>query len=103
MRKTTSLRMLAGLEEITEGNISIDGVVVNNLPPKARGIGMVFQSYALYPHMNERNLSFGLRMQKGAERLEERDRQQSFRCSRTIGLSEYLDRLPKSLWRTEAT
>ena len=44
--KTTSLRMLAGLEEITEGTITIDGVVVNNLPPKARGIGMVFQSYA---------------------------------------------------------
>ena len=47
--KTTSLRMLAGLEEITEGTKSIGGVVVNNLPPKARGIGMVFQSYALYP------------------------------------------------------
>ena len=72
--KTTSLRMLAGLEEITEGSISIDGVVVNDLPPKARGIGMVFQSYALYPHMNvERNLSFGLRMQKGAERLEKKE------------------------------
>ena len=72
--KTTSLRMLAGLEEITEGTISIDGVVVNDLPPKARGIGMVFQSYALYPHMNvERNLSFGLRMQKGAERLEKKE------------------------------
>ena len=72
--KTTSLRMLAGLEEITEGTISIDGVVVNNLPPKARGIGMVFQSYALYPHMNvERNLSFGLRMQKGAERLDKEE------------------------------
>ena len=72
--KTTSLRMLAGLEEITEGTISIDGVVVNNLPPKARGIGMVFQSYALYPHMNVgRNLSFGLRMQKGAERLDKEE------------------------------
>ena len=68
--KTTSLRMLAGLEEITEGTITIDGVVVNNLPPKARGIGMVFQSYALYPHMSvQKNLSFGLRMQKGEGRM----------------------------------
>ena len=59
--KTTSLRMLAGLEEITEGTISIDGVVVNNLPPKARGIGMVFQSYALFPHKTVlENVSYGL-------------------------------------------
>ena len=97
--KTTSLRMLAGLEEITEGTISIDGVVVNNLPPKARGIGMVFQSYALYPHMNVgRNLSFGLRMQKGAERLdkEEIDSRVSD-AAELLGLTEYLDRLPKNL------
>ena len=49
--KTTTMRMIAGLEEITEGNISIDGKVVNNLEPKDRDIAMVFQSYGLYPHM----------------------------------------------------
>ncbi|MAE26191.1 MAG: glycerol-3-phosphate ABC transporter ATP-binding protein [Pedosphaera sp.] len=97
--KTTSLRMLAGLEEITEGTISIDGVVVNDLPPKARGIGMVFQSYALYPHMNvERNLSFGLRMQKGSERLEKKEIDSRVSdAAELLGLTEYLDRLPKNL------
>jgi len=68
--KSTTLRMLAGLEDVTEGRILIDGLVVNHLPPGARGLGMVFQSYALYPHMTvSENLSFGLRMQKGAARL----------------------------------
>lgn len=97
--KTTSLRMLAGLEEITEGTITIDGVVVNNLPPKARGIGMVFQSYALYPHMSvQKNLSFGLRMQKGEGRLgkNEIDNRVS-EAADLLGLTEYLDRLPKNL------
>lgn len=97
--KTTSLRMLAGLEEITEGTITIDGVVVNNLPPKARGIGMVFQSYALYPHMSvQKNLSFGLRMQKGEGRLgkTEIDNRVS-EAADLLGLTEYLDRLPKNL------
>ena len=64
--KSTTLRMLAGLEEVTEGDIRIDGMKVNHLPAGARGLGMVFQSYALYPHMTIRdNLSFGLRMMKG--------------------------------------
>ena len=97
--KTTSLRMLAGLEEITEGTITIDGVVVNNLPPKARGIGMVFQSYALYPHMSvQKNLSFGLRMQKGEGRMgkTEIDNRVS-EAADLLGLTEYLDRLPKNL------
>ena len=97
--KTTSLRMLAGLEEITEGTIEIDGVVVNNLPPKARGIGMVFQSYALYPHMSvEKNLSFGLRMQKERGRLGKSEVDQRVsEAAELLGLSEYLDRLPKNL------
>jgi len=57
--KTTTLRMLAGLEEVSEGEIRIDGAKVNDLPPKARDIGMVFQSYALYPHKSvEQNLTF---------------------------------------------
>ena len=99
LRYTTSFRMLAGLEEITEGTITIDGVVVNNLPPKARGIGMVFQSYALYPHMSvQKNLSFGLRMQKGEGRLgkTEIDNRVS-EAADLLGLTEYLDRLPKNL------
>ena len=69
--KSTTLRMLAGLEEITEGEIRIGGAKVNDLPPGARGLGMVFQSYALYPHMTvAENLSFGLRMARRGERLE---------------------------------
>src|SRR5512134_714537 len=63
--KTTALRMIAGLEEVSAGNVSIGGRVVNDLPPKERDIAMVFQSYALYPHMTIReNLDFGLRLRK---------------------------------------
>src|ERR671931_903831 len=63
--KTTTLRMVAGLEEITSGEISIDGRVVNDLAPMDRDIAMVFQNYALYPHMSVyENMSFGLRMRK---------------------------------------
>src|SRR5213595_1057534 len=57
--KTTTLRMVAGLEDITSGEISIDGKVVNNLPPMDRDIAMVFQNYALYPHMSDRARSSG--------------------------------------------
>src|SRR5438067_12641473 len=61
--KSTALRMLAGLEEISEGEIRIDDVVVNDMPPRDRDIAMVFQSYALYPHMSVHdNMAFGLRM-----------------------------------------
>ncbi|WDR06819.1 sn-glycerol-3-phosphate ABC transporter ATP-binding protein UgpC [Devosia rhodophyticola] len=61
--KSTLLRMIAGLEEISDGNISIDGSVVNDVDPAERGVAMVFQSYALYPHMSvEQNMGFGLRM-----------------------------------------
>ena len=68
--KSTTLRMLAGLEDITAGDVMIDGLKVNHLPPCARDLGMVFQSYALYPHMTIRdNLSFGLRMAKGDLKL----------------------------------
>ena len=70
--KSTTLRMLAGLEDVTEGSILIDGMKINHLPAGARGLGMVFQSYALYPHMTIRgNLAFGLRMMKGTEKLAE--------------------------------
>src|ERR1700749_3142032 len=63
--KSTPLRMIAGLEEITAGDIYIGGEVVNDLPPKDRDIAMVFQNYALYPHMSAyENMSFGLRLRK---------------------------------------
>src|SRR5438445_9431455 len=63
--KSTALRMIAGLEEISDGTISIGGRVVNRVAPKDRDIAMVFQSYALYPHMSVReNLEFGLRMRR---------------------------------------
>src|ERR1700709_1003081 len=63
--KSTTLRMIAGLEEITDGEISIGGDVVNDLPPKDRDIAMVFQNYALYPHMTVfENMSFGLKLRK---------------------------------------
>src|SRR5437016_3777261 len=65
--KSTALRMIAGLEDVTAGTISIGGRVVNALPPKERDIAMVFQNYALYPHMSVReNLEFGLRMRRAA-------------------------------------
>ena len=63
--KSTTLRMIAGLEDISEGEIFIGGDVVNDVPPKDRDIAMVFQNYALYPHMTvEQNMSFGLRLKK---------------------------------------
>jgi multiple sugar transport system ATP-binding protein len=63
--KTTTLRMVAGLEDIEEGEISIGDRVVNQLPPKDRNVAMVFQNYALYPHMNVyRNMAFGLKLRK---------------------------------------
>ena len=68
--KSTALRLLAGLEDITRGEILIGGAVVNDLPPGARGLGMVFQSYALYPHMTVRdNLAFGLKRARGSDRV----------------------------------
>ena len=85
--KSTTLRMLAGLEEVTEGTISIDGVAVNHLPAGARGLGMVFQSYALYPHMTVRdNMTFGLRMAKGKERLS--DAEINTRVKETANMQE---------------
>ena len=72
--KSTMLRMIAGLEDINSGTISIENSIVNDLPPKDRNIAMVFQSYALYPHMTVyENMSFGLRLEKRSkEEIEER-------------------------------
>jgi len=97
--KSTTLRMLAGLEDVTKGEIAIGGARVNDLPPGARGIGMVFQSYALYPHMSVAdNLAFGLRMAKGEEKPSEDDLQ--WRLAETadmLGLTAELDKRPKQL------
>ena len=66
--KTTALRMIAGLETITSGHVMIDGQVINDLPPKDRDIAMVFQNYALYPHMNAaKNMGFALKMKRAPE------------------------------------
>jgi multiple sugar transport system ATP-binding protein len=93
--KTTALRMIAGLEDITAGAVSIGGRVVNDLPPKDRDIAMVFQSYALYPHMTVReNMEFGLRMRAIA--AAEIQRRVSFAAD-ILGLGQLLERKPKDL------
>src|ERR1700709_98700 len=93
--KTTALRMVAGLESITEGEVRIGDRVVNNIPPRDRDIAMVFQSYALYPHMSVRdNIGFGLQLRKmPKDELNQRVEE----AARILGLSEYLDRKPRNL------
>lgn len=97
--KSTTLRMLAGLEDVSDGNIKIDDVRVNDLPAGARGLGMVFQSYALYPHMNvEENLSFGLKRATGEARLSNEEIKISVESmAKMLELSEELSKLPKEL------
>jgi len=93
--KSTALRMIAGLEEVTAGTISIGGRVVNQLAPKDRDIAMVFQSYALYPHMSVReNLAFGLRM-RGTPLNEIEAR--VGRAAEILGITALLERKPKDL------
>src|SRR5260221_2122842 len=93
--KTTTLRMVAGLEEISSGEISIDGRVVNDLPPMDRDIAMVFQNYALYPHMSVYdNMAFGLKMRKfGRDEIEKRVRQ----AAEILGIQALLARRPRQL------
>ncbi len=93
--KTTLLRMIAGLENITSGEISIGGRVVNALPPKDREIAMVFQNYALYPHMTVRdNMAFSLKLRKIDEAtIDGRVRQ----AADILGLAAFLDRFPRQL------
>jgi ABC-type sugar transport system ATPase subunit len=97
--KSTTLRMLAGLETVSNGDILIGGTKVNDLPPGARELGMVFQSYALYPHMTiEDNLSFGLRMAKQGERLDSREiANRVGEAADMLDLTQLLDRKPKAL------
>ena len=93
--KSTTLRMIAGLEEITDGELYIDGKLVNDVHPKDRDIAMVFQSYALYPHMSVyENMAFGLRIKRMPK--EEID-QRINAAAETLGLIPYLKRKPKAL------
>ncbi|MGF9693350.1 sn-glycerol-3-phosphate ABC transporter ATP-binding protein UgpC [Rhizobium sp. 0TCS1.26] len=93
--KSTLLRMIAGLEKITSGDMIIDGQRVNEVPPSRRGIAMVFQSYALYPHMTVYdNMAFGMRIAK--ESKQEIDRRVRAAAD-ILQLTQYLDRLPKAL------
>ena len=93
--KSTLLRMIAGLETISDGEVIIDGLTVNDVSPSDRGIAMVFQSYALYPHMTvKENMSFGLRLaKKPKEEIELRVAE----AARILKLEHLLDRLPKQL------
>src|SRR3954464_5800530 len=93
--KSTTLRMIAGLEDISDGEISVDGTVVNDVPPKDRDMAMVFQNYALYPHMTvHENMSFGLRLKRYpkpeiARRVQE--------AARILDITELLQRKPRQL------
>ncbi len=93
--KSTILRLISGLEEITSGEISIDEKVVNNIHPKDRDIAFVFQSYALYPHMNVyENIAFGLKMRKFDKKtIDEKVRA----AAKALNLEELLERKPKQL------
>jgi len=93
--KSTTLRMIAGLEEITSGELYIDGKLVNDVSPKDRDIAMVFQNYALYPHMTVyENMAFGLKLRKfSKEEIKERVTE----AAKILDLEEYLDRKPKAL------
>ena len=93
--KSTLLRMVAGLEEITEGTIKIGEQVVNHIDPSERGVAMVFQSYALYPHMTvEQNMGFGLRM---AKMPKHQIKERVDNAARILQLEDYLKRTPKAL------
>ena len=93
--KSTTLRMIAGLEEISSGELYIDGVLVNNVAPKDRDIAMVFQNYALYPHMTVyENMAFGLKLRKMPKaQIDQRVKE----AARILGIEQYLSRKPKAL------
>src|SRR5712671_3685823 len=93
--KTTALRSIAGLEEISSGTVSIGDRVVNDLPPKDRDIAMVFQNYALYPHMTvEQNLAFGLQQRKTPK---DEIKRRVGEVAGLLGLEDYLERKPRNL------
>ena len=93
--KSTTLRMIAGLEEISEGTVEIDGVVVNDLQPRDRDIAMVFQNYALYPHLTVfENMAFSLRLQKVSQ---DEVYERVTAAAEILGITEYLTRKPRAL------
>ncbi|MEO0911790.1 MAG: sn-glycerol-3-phosphate ABC transporter ATP-binding protein UgpC [Pseudomonadota bacterium] len=93
--KSTTLRMIAGLEEISDGDLTIDGRYMNRVAPKDRDVAMVFQNYALYPHLNvANNIAFGLRIRKAPK---EEIARQVKEVGGILGLTEYLDRRPADL------
>ena len=93
--KSTTLRMVAGLEEISGGELYIDGTLVNDVAPKDRDIAMVFQNYALYPHMTvAENMAFPLKLRKVPK---EEIAQRVAQAANILGITEYLDRKPKAL------
>ena len=93
--KSTTLRMIAGLEEISEGTVEIDGVVVNDLQPRDRDIAMVFQNYALYPHLTVfENMAFSLRLQKVPQ---DEVYERVTAAAEILGITEYLTRKPRAL------
>ena len=93
--KSTLLRIIAGLEKVTSGNILIDGEHVNNVPAAERGLAMVFQSYALYPHMSVyKNMAFGLENIKISKKIID---EKVHNAAKLLQISEYLERKPKAL------
>ena len=98
--KSTTLRMVAGLEDVTKGEIKIGDRVVNDVSPKDRDIAMVFQSYALYPHMTvAENMSFGLKLRKyPPPEIEKRVRE----AANLLDIGHLLERRPKELWTAAA-
>ncbi len=93
--KSTTLRMIAGLEDISEGTVEIDGTVVNDLEPRDRGIAMVFQNYALYPHLTVfENMAFSLRLRKAPQ---DEVYEKVTRAAEILGITEYLTRKPRAL------
>ena len=93
--KTTTLRMIAGLEEITQGDITIGDTLVNDIPPKDRDIAMVFQNYALYPHMTVyQNMAFGLKLRK-VPKAEIKERVE--KTAKVLGIEELVHRRPKAV------
>ena len=96
--KSTTLRMVAGLEDISEGTVEIDGEVVNDLQPKDRHISMVFQNYALYPHLTVyENIAFPLRLQKNPKMSQDEIYERVTSAAQVLGITQFLTRKPKAL------
>ena len=93
--KTSTLRMIAGHEEISDGDILLGDTIINSLPPSKRGTSMMFQNYALFPHMTvEKNVAFSLKI-KGVSAVEQKEK--VHKMLNTVGLSQYAERLPSQL------